>query len=333
MAASTFSYAQAAKGMSTPVVQSKPTSGAVTPAKDSVSATANGPTDSVPSWADEAESELQSDPAAATQESQPQESASATVQPAESVEGSNISSPDLGASSASTVTKDDDVSSLPNASSDSTWDNKSQASTSVDKSADPVEKTSEKPKKGKSAPAKPLQEAPLPTVNIWKKRADELKSKIQKPSTSSPHITANSAKKSESDAKVQSASTSRPRSHGEDKGTHARKDTRGDGDFRKDSKTKPFEKDVRSTATTQAPPPKRDQESWPTPETVISEDRKKAQEKDQKDQKEPVAVAAHGKHEWVKVPYTPSVVFNTPLPTSWRTRRITIWWQAHHIWS
>jgi la-related protein 1 len=318
MAASTFSYAQAAKGMSTPVVQSKPTSGAATTAKDNVSAVMDGPMDSIPSWADDAESELQSDPATAAPEPQAQEPATPSVQPAESVEGSNISSPDLGASSASTVTKDDDVSSLPNASSDSTWDNKSQASTSVDKSADLAEKTSEKPKKGKNAPAKPLQEAPLPTVNVWQKRADELKSKTQKPSSSSSYATGNSAKKAESDAKVQSTSTTRPRSHGEDKSGHARKDTRGDGDFKKDSKTKPFEKESRTTASAQAPPPKRDQESWPTPETVISEDRKKAQEKDQK---ESVSAGIHGKHEWVKVPYTPSVVFNTPLPTAAGSRR------------
>jgi la-related protein 1 len=325
MAASTFSYAQAAKGMSTPVAQSKPTSGAATPAKDAAPATVNGSLGSVPSWADDAESDSATEQANPVREAQPQAS-STSAQPAHSVETSSISSPDLGASasSASTVTKDDDVSSLPNASSESTWDNKSQASTSVDKSAEPVEKTSEKVKKGKNTVVKPLQEAPLPAVNIWKKRADEQKSKIQKPiasplsnGVSNPNSNGPS-KKSESEAKAHSAT--RPKNNDDDRSAHARKDTRAETDSRKDSK-KSFEKDTKSTNGALPPPPKRDQESWPTPETVINEDRKKAQEKGEKEQKESAAAGSHGKHEWVKVPYTPSVVFSTPLPTAANPRR------------
>jgi la-related protein 1 len=330
MAASSFSYAQAAKGISTPVSQSKPASGAATPAKDTSSASANGPLGSVPSWADDAESDSVTEQPTTTGEAQPQAPTSTSAQPTQSVETSSISSPDLGASasSASTVTKDDDVSSLPNASSESTWDNKSQASTSVDKSVEPAEKTSEKVKKGKNAVVKPLQEAPLPAVNIWKKRADELKSKIQKPSSSPllngvSHGNAGaSTKKSESDAKAHSATgAGRFKSNEEDKSAHARKDSRAETETKKDGKTKSFDRDAKSAASAQLPPPKRDQESWPTPETVINEDRKKAQEKGEKEQKESAPAASHGKHEWVKVPYTPSVVFNTPLPNAAGSRR------------
>ncbi|KAH3906175.1 hypothetical protein HBH56_209510 [Parastagonospora nodorum] len=318
MAASTFSYAQAAKGMSTPVAQSKPTSGAATPAKEADSSIANGPADSVPSWADDAESESATEQPATARDAQPQTSASTAAPPAHSVETSNISSPDLGASasSASTVTKDDDVSSLPNASSESTWDNKSQASTSVDKSVEAVEKTSDKVKKGKSAPVVPLQEAPLPAVNIWKKRADDLKSKIQKPSFSPLPNGSVAAKKPES-----ATNGGKFKSNDDDRTAHGRKDTRGENDAKKDSKAKSFDKDFKHASSTQPPPPKRDQESWPTPETVINEDRKKAQEKGEKEQKENISAASHGKHEWVKVPYTPSVVFNTPLPNATNPRR------------
>ncbi|KAH7414227.1 hypothetical protein DE146DRAFT_750388 [Phaeosphaeria sp. MPI-PUGE-AT-0046c] len=330
MAASTFSYAQAAKGMSTPVAQSKPTSGAVTPAKDSALTTANGSTGAATSWADDTETESTVQPptsAAASREGQPQASSFAPAQPSQSVEDSSISSPDLGASasSASTVTKDDDVSSLPNASSESTWDNKSQASTSVDKSAEPVEKTSEKVKKGKNTVVKPLQEAPLPAVNIWKKRADELKSKIQKPNTSTAMNGApqgTSGKKNETDTRAQSAHVAGKSKNDEDKNVHARKEPRGETEARKDKKS--FDRDAKPITSTQPPPPKRDQESWPTPETVINEDRKKAQEKgdkEQKEQKETATSTSHGKHEWVKVPYTPSVVFNTPLPNAANPRR------------
>jgi len=333
MAASTFSYAQAAKGMSTPVASSKPTSGAATTAKDTTTpATPNGSLGQVPSWADEAESEAPTEQSSSTvREAQPKAPVSTPAQPAPSVETSSISSPDLGASSASTVTKDDDVSSLPNASSESTWDNKSQASTSVDKSVEPVEKTSDKVKKGKNVVTKPLQEAPLPAVNIWKKRADELKSKTQKPNPSplpngaSPNNAGATSRKSDSDAKGQSAAPAAGKSHGrdEEKNAHAsRKDARTDSESKKDSKAKSFEKEAKPAAAAQLPPPKRDQESWPTPETVINEDRKKAQEKGEKEQKEHKdATSTGGKHEWVKVPYTPSVVFSTPLPNAANTRR------------
>jgi la-related protein 1 len=316
MAASTFSYAQAAKGVSTPVSQSKPASGAATPAKDVGAKAANGPVGSVPSWADDAESESATEQTTTTREVQAPAPSAAPAQPTQSVETSSISSPDLGASasSASTVTKDDDVSSLPNASSESTWDNKSQASTSVDKSVEPAEKTSEKVKKGKNAVVKPLQEAPLPAVNPWKKRADELKSKIQKPTLSNGVSHGASTKKGESDAKAQSATGAGRFKSDEDRSAHSRKESRAETETKKDGKAK-------SAASAQLPPPKRDQESWPTPETVINEDRKKAQEKGEKEPKESVPVASNGKNEWVKVPFTPSVVFNTPLPNAAGSRR------------
>lgn len=318
MAASTFSYAQAAKGMSTPAVQSKPTSGAATPAKDTTSTSVNGSVDAAPSWADDAESESSTDKPATVREVQAQTPASTDARPNMSVDTSSISSPDLGASasSASTVTKDDDVASLPNASSESTWDNKSQASTSVDKSVEGGEKTSEKAKKGKNAVVVPLKEAPLPAINIWMKRADDLKSKIHKPSPSPLLNGSASLKKTESATNGRSS-----RSNDEDRTYHGRKDVRGEHDAKKDAKTRSFDKDAKHVVSFQPPPPKRDQESWPTPETVINEDRKKAQEKGEKEQKEGVPAGPHGKHEWVKVPYTPSVVFNTPLPNAANPRR------------
>jgi la-related protein 1 len=318
MAASSFSYAQAAKGMSTPIVQSKTTSDAATPANDTTSSSVNGSVDAAPSWADDAESETSTAKPATVREAQAQAPASTDAQPNTTVDASSISSPDLAASasSASTVTKDDDVASLPNASSESTWDNKSQASTSVDKSVEGGDKPSEKTKKGKSAPVVPLKEAPLPAVNIWMKRADDLKSKIQKPSPSPLLNGSTSAKKTEYATNGRNS-----KNNDEDRNSHGRKDVRGENDVKKDGKTRSSEKDAKHALNSQPPPPKRDQESWPTPETVINEDRKKAQEKGEKEQKESVPAGPHGKHEWVKVPYTPSVVFNTPLPNATNPRR------------
>jgi la-related protein 1 len=331
MSASTFSYAQAAKGMSTPITASKPTSGSATPAKDGAPATMNGSMGHVPSWADEAEDETLNNQSQPTRDAQPQEASSKPVQQTQSADVSGVSSPEIGASSTSTAIKDDDVASLPNEASDSTWDNKSQASTSVDKSVDGAEKSPEKGKKSKSAPAKPFQEAPLPAVNFWQKRAEEQKAKAPKSNPSltngASHVNSGAqAKKSGLDAKARPAdSDNRAKGHDEDRPAHGRKDTRADAESKKEAKSRSYDKDAKSTPSTLPPPPNRDQAAWPTPETVIDEDRKKAQEKGDKERKderkENTVAGSNGKHEWVKVPYIPSVVFSTPLPNTANTRR------------
>jgi la-related protein 1 len=320
--ASSFSYAQAAKGVATPATTSKPTSGSATPSKDANDATVPDSNASATSWAEDVDTQLQPDQPTTTHEERPQQSASNA---AKSTDASKVSSPDLGASTASTVTKDDDVSSIPNTSSDSTWDNKSQASTSVDKSVEPVEKTSEKTKKGKSAPAKPLQEAPVPTVNPWKMRADELKAKVQKVAPSSTVANGTSQGPNGAQAKKADSEKTTPgdssRSKGRGEGAHGRKDIKGDADARNGAKGRFPEKDAKASSSALPPPPNRDQEAWPTPDTAIDEDRKKAQEKGEKVEKERKDGASNSKQEWVKIPYTPSVVFNTPLPNAAGARR------------
>lgn len=323
--AATFSYAQAAKGIS-PAPASKPASGSATPAKDMASTPPPTALASVRSWADDAEHEPTTDNPTTERENESQMS-SKPAKSLQSVETSSVSSPDLGALSASTVTKDDDVSSQPIASSESTWDNKSQASTSVDKTAEPAEKTSEKVKKGKNTVVKPLQEAPLPTVNIWKLRADEQKAKVTKtsPPATNGQSQGSSTKKSSSDAKESSAAgDGKYKVREEDKAVQGRKDGRTEAESKKGVKGRPLDKDTKSASTVLPPPPNRDQESWPTPETAVDEDRKKSQgkgERIEKERKDGATAGTHGKHEWVKVPYTPSVVFNTPLPNAAGSRR------------
>jgi la-related protein 1 len=328
--AATFSYAQAAKGISSPVSVSKPASGSATPAKDDAS---KAPITSIAqgnSWADDAETESSNEQPATNGESGT--TSSKPTKPTESLEASTT---DLDSLSASTVTKDDDTSSQPNTSSESTWDNKSQASTSVDKTVEPVQKTSEKPEKGEKGrkgkkgekgdkaekkepekekePPKPLKEAPLPTVNIWQQRADQQKSQA-KP-VSAP-VTNGAPKKSE--GRPATAET-KPKGREEDKASSQRKETR-DAE-KKGPKSRPYDKDAKPTSSAMPLPPTQDQESWPTPETAIDEDRKKAQEKGEKERKDSTPNGTSGKQEWVKVPYTPSVVFNTPLPNAANSRR------------
>lgn len=55
-----------------------------------------------------------------------------------------------------------------------------------------------------------------------------------------------------------------------------------------------------------------DATAWPTPQVAIGEEKKKVQEKTDKS---PV-IRPHGKEKWTPVPYVPTAVFNTPLPTA-----------------
>ena len=70
------------------------------------------------------------------------------------------------------------------------------------------------------------------------------------------------------------------------------------------------------------PPPPGDAISWPTPDSAQGEERKKAQEKLEKGDKDKTPTTKpHGKEKWMPVPYVPTAVFNTPLPPSRRGGR------------
>jgi len=319
----TFSYAQAAKGGAVPPAASKPGAASADPAKDASLAPPHDANASARSWAEDVETDARPNQPEQARETRSQSSDSNLARVARSVDTSSVSSPDLGASSSSTVTKDDDVSSIPNTSSESTWDNKSQASIPADKAAEPTEKTLEKAKRGKNTPAKPLLEAPPPAVNIWKMRADEQKAKIKASPASAingVHAPATGSTK-KSEMAVQDKSGAEAKGKAREELPSSRKDAKGEADARKGVKGRLADKDTRVPTGSLAPLPNRDQESWPTPDTAIDENRKKAQERGEKTEKERKEGASSGKHEWVKVPYTPSVVFNTPLPNAANARR------------
>jgi la-related protein 1 len=357
----TFSYAQAAKGLSstsTPA-HSKAASGSTTPGKDVPAASSVPSFTTAPSWAEDAEAE---DARTAKQTSSRDGHSSVAPTPSKQVSRqdpntiSGASSPDLGASSTSTAVKEDDTVSLQNASSDSTttWEKQSQASTSVERTSEPADKN-EKPvekskgKKPENAPIKLLQDAPVPVVNPWTRRADERKAQVvPKPgapksnATAStapspngvPHGAATAATKNLKSAPNGMEAKEKPpptenqsKAREEDKTAAPRRDTKPDADAekaKKAAKGRPVEKDGKSGTIALPLPPDRDQESWPTPETALDEDRKKAHtkgDKPDKERKESVAAPPHGKNEWVKIPYIPTVVFNTPLPNTATSRR------------
>ena len=68
------------------------------------------------------------------------------------------------------------------------------------------------------------------------------------------------------------------------------------------------------------PPEISDQVSWPTPDTAQTDVRRRSsdkgdkQESDRTLQASQANVKAHGKQEWVSMPFTPTVKFETPIP-------------------
>lgn len=348
--AASFSYAQAARGLAAPTTGSTPS--AKSPSEQSPNLT--------PKTADAPADESQSPSAevvqAATAQS-PQHSpeAQSTAVSHDNKTSSPLlngvsppDSPDYGVSSTSTLVKDDDQSSAIHTSSESTWENKSQASAVVDATnGEPGERSSEKAKsKGKdqpkeseeeAPPAKPLHEAPPPVVNIWKQRAEQRAAAPSPVKATAPiKREAASANKSHSmpEASLASAAaklaapkernpesaSSRNQSQTRATGSKSEETARG----RRAQVPRAASHEITSSASKPQPPP-RDQEYWPTPDTAIEEDRKKSVEKveksDNKEKAEDESVEkkkAHGKSAWTHVPFTPTVVFSTPLPGTGR---------------
>ena len=271
-------------------------------------------------------------------------------------------SPEYVVSSTSTLVKEDDSLSLPNAgSSESTWENKSQASVQVDKLNENQEnegaKSQEQDQSKASSSSKLLQEAPVPAVNIWKQRANEAKAKHDVPATPGKAYAGSIAADATSQTNGKGAEghslKSKPSSHLN--GFTNNRPLSNDINYKKKSLDRPIvgkdtsshsqshnsyhapngnndvQVGLKSSITSVGPtdkfenedgPPSslvHDHESWPTPESAHDDERKKAQSRGEKGEKEKAGgnnTRPHGKNEWVPVPYTPSVVFNTPLPKS-----------------
>ena len=259
--------------------------------------------------------------------------------------GSAPSSPDFGSATASLLPKEDDLFSIPNGSSDSTWDKHSQTSRGGDKNGEKAENAKETDMEEKDAkeadsktswdeePPSPtiLKEAPPPTINFWQQRmeAQEAKARATK-QTAIPQST-----------KVAGLTNGLGQPNSVSKG----QDIAGDlkkGDARKKSKSSPAANDEKSipvggkatdakfTRTTdlekvhkvvEQPPPPGDAMSWPTPENALSEEKKKVQERGDKGDVRASTTKSHGKEKWMPVVYVPTAKFNTPLPSNRRGGR------------
>ncbi|KAB8230532.1 La domain family [Aspergillus alliaceus] len=287
--AATFSYAQAAKGVTPaqPSAKAAEPNQALKPEEQNASAASEG--ENAVTSKTEASPETEKAPANSDKELE-----STVVEDFKDVSGT--SSPSVGASSASTSPKDDEGSNTPNGTSESTWDKQSQAS-GTDKQTNGAENTKEKSaEKEQSEPPKVLKAAPLPAVNIWQQRkeAQEAKAKTLKP-------VGPAAKTGTS--KTTSAASSVSGDAQQEQSKAGSKKKGGDAEGAKDRKSKGRD-DAASL------PPVADATMWPTPHSAQGEEKKKTE-------KSPV-IRPSGKEKWMPVPYVPSAVFTTPLPSAAR---------------
>lgn len=267
---------------------------------------------------------------------------------------STPSSPEFGITSTSTIPKDDDLFSNANASSDSTWEKLSQGSQNGSKSNEKIDTEKEPTVSGSwdaDTPALPvppaLKEAPPPTVNIWKQRIDAKAAK-QPASTSSSNpssqMTAtdnvNRASKpfdigAESRKHDNKKQVKRAQGGNDDKpatagAKDAMKPMDGKGNAAEASepgqpkhlRAANVDRSVPGSIAPPPPPPAGDAQSWPTPDSAVDEERRKAQERAEKGDKDKSTMTkSHGKEKWMPVPYVPSYVPSTPLPNIRRGAR------------
>ncbi|KAL8705884.1 MAG: hypothetical protein Q9201_001032 [Fulgogasparrea decipioides] len=266
------------------------------------------------------------------------------------VEVSTPSSPEFGITSASTLPKDDDMFSNANASSDSTWEKLSQGSQNGSRPHDKVdnEKESNENTSWDEAPSATarLREAPPPAVNFWQQRIDAKAAKQPLKSTNGnvpnhvngagdaesalkPFDIGAESKKHESKKQTRryfGGLDEKPATTGAKEGTRYA-DGRAKGGEATEAGprrgvARVVHSDIAVSTCMAPPPPPSDAHSWPTPDSAQDEEKKRAQERTEKGEKEkPPAAKLHSKEKWVPVPYVPTVQFNTPIPTIRRGAR------------
>ncbi|KAI9376796.1 hypothetical protein BJX61DRAFT_530615 [Aspergillus egyptiacus] len=287
--AATFSYAQAAKGAaSTP---SKSPLESTTPVSKSDELTSENVQANADAVGPKADATNNVDNATQKNDQEVRADSKADV--------SETSSPSVGTAQ-TTTSKDDDGSSVPNGTSESTWDKQSQASESDKPNANADDTKGKSSEKEKATPPKELKAAPLPAVNVWQQRKEAQEAKAKAASSLKTASKVGAPKPTSETSSVSGDNQDQSKTASKKKGGDSSK--KGDAKVREDS----------------APvPPVTDAALWPTPQGAQGEEKKKAQEKSEKTEKSPV-IRPHGKEKWTPVPYVPTAVFNTPLPSTGR---------------
>jgi len=245
--------------------------------------------------------------------------------------GSAPSSPGYGTTSTSTIPKEDDTFSNVNGSLDSSSDKQSQTSHNENKVDEKMEiekrKSPEKLSWDEDTPAPAsLKEAPAPVVNIWQQRKEAQAKSRQ----SAPPTPVKSANVSNGFGNL-SGPVRGAEANTEPKKLDGRKKSKtglGNAEERpaagipKEGSKSADGAEKSAPALMAPPPPPGDAMSWPTPDTTLGDGKKKTQDQVERGDKDtPHATKPHGKEKWVPVPFVPTAIFNTPLPTARRGGR------------
>jgi la-related protein 1 len=299
-----FSYAQAAKGLvssQNSATSSRLASGAITPAKDGMTSPV------IPAINGTAANLTENLTALKNKEAiSDADSSKPTLLRKSNLPTNGTASPPSPAyvdSSISTLNREDDLSSIPNASSESAWENVSQSSAAQEtvkpSTSDNDEQNGAKMDNSWVQIQKPAAEveAPPPSVNIWQQRLEQAAKKGPVPNSS--------ASPTENGLNIQGLKKEQTARERVQPRQSARDD---DSRAKKPSAKRP----VGDEKPPVAPPPMRDQTLWPTPETHIDAERKQSLDKIQADKDK-----AKGKKAWVTLDMPPpTVVFNTNIPNT-----------------
>ena len=322
-AASTFSYAQAAKGQGTT-------------AQTTTSSSDSQPEIATPASAVDKSAEVQSNTTETSQqdsktdtrpislEKQDTESVSGVdsesrtesvqdrrPEPRRDDDASRLERPwrrnDKGTRSSSATTRSVDE-------QDSRRPRKGKKSKSSDKQAaeGSTASTDQEQKEEPEAPKIELAEAPIPTVNIWQQRKQAQQAKAQP----EPTINGDSESAHEERAPTKptnSANAAPALVNGGGKPHHRTSDK----PERNGSRGNRLAGRETREGKSEIPPPVEDAASWPTPEIAIKEEKKKPTDKTDRveaTQEDTAQAKPRQKKEWVAYEYVPTVSFETQLP-------------------
>lgn len=314
MAASTFSYAQAAKGQQGSTAQAPET----TQPSKAESSTSAAPTEkSIDTQASTAETSQ----AASTTEVRPSVT---EKQDAESMSGADNDSRTGSVQEKRTESKRDEETSRL----DRPWrrnDKSTRSSSAATRSVDEQDSRRRKGKKGKNtdkqssdnanadepkpepeAPKIELADAAPPPVNIWQQRREAQAAKTNpEPIANGPSNTA-STSPNPTATTAASASASAAPMNGVQSTTKS-----GDRPERNASRGNRM---AAREAKAEVPPPTNDAVSWPTPETAVQEEKKPAEKPAEKAAQDEGASKPRQKKEWQAYDFVPTVTFETQLP-------------------
>ncbi|RYO73860.1 hypothetical protein DL762_010642 [Monosporascus cannonballus] len=345
--ATTFSYAQAAKGQS--ISQAAPSQSGqnqTTPAPSKSSQDIATPTKSgssvssvtVPTAPDECESVEQASAAPArpdqgSSEGEPKpfddESVATTKAPSESAFTSQRMEKPLGEIPPPNPEKREKGSnSSPHPHDSSDGRRKKGKKSKVSENGEDPEQNQDR-KENSPQPQPELFEAPIPAVNVWQQRreAQAAKAKVAPPLAAQPPSPANGnvgVEASNSDQKqrplydaTQSSATQNKvlsTSNKPQKKAPEQARSNGDQSFRRSAPRGSRANENESRVAPDALPPVANAASWPTPETASVETKPQTHaEKYEKDGKVESAIGK-SRQKWVPVPFVPTVAFNTSFP-------------------